>query len=613
MSKILGNQRPIPPSYPLGAHSRNRDHRAPAPRPLSLQDRILYRRLLPYARPHGKIALVAFLGMLLEALVAAGFTSLMQPLLDDALGARNSIVIAWLPLAIIALFVVRGIGVYLGDYGMALISRRMIADLRAEVFDRYLALPSRYFSERPSGDALTRLSMQVEQIGQSSTEGVKIAVLDTLIILALLGVMFWQSPLLAASVLIAGPAIALVVRIVSKRYRAISRRIQASLSDVTQMGQDAILGEREIKIYGGQSEERERFAKVNEHNRRQHLKITATNALSSATVQILAASALALVVFLATRPGELERLTPGGFTAFMTAMLAILPSLKRLTQAQALIQRGLAAAESVFEVLDEPPEKDAGQHRPERVQGAICFDQVSLRYPGRDESALDALTLSVAAGETVALVGRSGSGKSSLVSLLARLYEPDSGSVRIDGVPVTEFALLSLRAQIAFVSQQVVLFNDTVAHNIAYGALRSAPREKVIEAAVAAHAMEFIESLPHGLDTPIGERGAALSGGQRQRLALARALLKNAPILILDEATSALDNRSERLVQQALSEAMRGRTTLVIAHRLSTVERADRIVVMDRGRIVESGTHAELLARGGHYAALAQTELSHDA
>ncbi len=578
-----------------------------------MQDRLIYRRLLPYARPHGKVAAMAFFGMLLEASVAAAFTSLMQPLLDDALGARNSTVIAWLPVVIIALFVVRGVGVYLGDYGMALISRRVIADLRAQVFDRYLALPSRYFAERPSGDALTRLSMQVEQIGQASTEGVKIAVLDTLIILALLGVMFWHSPLLAGSVLLAGPAIALVVRFVSKRYRAISRRIQASLADVTQMGQDAILGEREIKIYGGQQEERERFAKVNEHNRRQHLKVTATNAMSSATVQVLAASALALVVFLATRPGELERLTPGGFTAFMTAMLAILPSLKRLTQAQALIQRGMAAAESVFEVLDEAPETDLGTLRPERVRGAVSFDNVTLRYSGRDEPALDGVSLEVAPGETLALVGRSGSGKSSLVALLARLHEPESGCVRIDGEPVQDYALAALRAQIAFVSQQVVLFNDTVAHNIAYGALRSAPRERTVAAATAAHAMEFIEALPDGLDTAIGERGSALSGGQRQRLALARALLKDAPILILDEATSALDNRSERLVQQALGEAMRGRTTLVIAHRLSTVERADRIVVMDRGRIVEIGTHAELLARGGHYSALAQTELSADA
>ncbi len=564
----------------------------------------LYRRLLPYARPHWPVALGALAGMVLEASVAAGFTALMQPLLDDALGARNASVIAWLPFAIIALFVARGLGVFIGDYGMAWISRRMIADLRAQVFQRYLVLPSRFFAERASGDALSRLSFQVEQIGQACTEGLKIWVLDSLIIIGLLGVMTWYSPQLTLSVLLAGPAIALVVRLVSKRYRAISRRIQTSVADVTQIGQDVILGEREIKIYGGQQDEAERFSKVNEHNRRQHLKVSATNAMSSALVQILAASSLALVVYVATRPGELERLTPGAFTAFMTAMLAILPSLKRLTSAQSLIQRGLAAAESVFSILDEAAEPDLGTHAPERVRGEIRLDGIRLRYPGREDYALGGIDLHVAAGETVALVGRSGSGKSSLVALLARFLHPDSGQVSIDGVPLDDYSLTALRRQLALVSQQIVLFNDSVARNIAYGDLRRSSRADIEAAARAAHAWEFIEALPQGLDTTIGERGAALSGGQRQRLAIARALLKNAPILILDEATSALDNTSERQVQQALRSAMSGRTTIVIAHRLSTVEQADRIVVMDEGRIVEQGSHAELLARGGMYAQL---------
>lgn len=567
-------------------------------------NRELYARLWPYARPHGGVAALALLGMLLEAAVAAGFTSLMQPLLDDALGARDSVVIRWLPFAIIALFVARGLGVFLGDYGMAWISRRLIADLRARVFERYLVLPSRYFAERASGDALARLSYQVEQIGQACTEGIKIWVLDSLIILGLLGVMAYYSPLLTLSVLLAGPAIALVVRLVSRRYRKISRRIQSSVADVTQIGQDVILGEREIKIYGGQRDEAERFAKVNEHNRRQHLKVAATNAMSSAIVQILAASSLALVVYLATRPGELERLTPGAFTAFMTAMLAILPSLKRLTQAQALIQRGLAAAESVFAILDEAPEPDQGTLDPQRVRGQVQFDGISLRYPGRDDYALRDIQLSIAAGETVALVGRSGSGKSSLVALLARFLAADRGRVLIDGAPIEDYALAALRRQIALVSQQIVLFNDSVAANIAYGDLRKRDRAQIEAAARAAYAWEFIEQLPQGLDTTIGERGAALSGGQRQRLAIARAWLKDAPILILDEATSALDNESERQVQQALRAAMQGRTTIVIAHRLSTVEQADRIVVMDEGRIVEQGTHAALLASNGVYAQL---------
>lgn len=564
----------------------------------------LYRRLLPHARPHWPVALAALAGMLLEAGVAAGFTALMQPLLDDALGARDDSVIRWLPLAIIGLFVARGLGVYIGDYGMAWISRRVIADLRAQVFGRYLVLPSRFFAERASGDVLARLSFQVEQIGQACTEGLKILVLDSLIIAGLLGVMTYYSPQLTLSVLLAGPLIAIVVRLVSKRYRAISRRIQTSVADVTQIGQDVILGEREIKIYGGQRDEAERFSRVNEHNRRQHLKVSATNAMSSALVQILAASSLALVVYVATRPGELERLTPGAFTAFMTAMLAILPSLKRLTSAQALIQRGLAAAESVFEILDQPGERDEGTLAPARVRGEISLRNVSVRYPGRDDYALQQVSLDIPAGQTVALVGRSGSGKSTLVALLARFIAAESGEVCIDGVPIEQYRLTALREQLALVSQQIVLFNDTIARNIAYGDLRRSDPAAIETAARAAHAWEFIEALPDGIDSTIGERGASLSGGQRQRLAIARALLKDAPILILDEATSALDNDSERLVQQALRTAMAGRTTIVVAHRLSTIEHADRIVVMDQGRIVEQGTHAALLARGSLYAAL---------
>ena len=566
----------------------------------------MYRRLFPYARPHWRVALLVFVGMLLEASVAAGFTALMQPLLDDALGARNASVIRWLPLAIVGLFVLRGTGVFLGDYGMAWISRRIIGDLRAQVFQRYLVLPSRYFSERASGDALARLSFQVEQIGQACTEGVKIYVLDSLIIVGLLGVMIYYSAWLAASVLLAGPLIAVVIGTVSRRYRAISRRIQSSVGDVTQIGQDVILGEREIKIYGGQFDEAARFAVVNENNRRQHLKISATNALSSALVQVLSASSLALVVYLATRPGEIERMTPGAFTAFMTAMLAILPSLKRLTSAQALIQRGLAAAESVFATLDEPAERDTGTDQPDRVRGAISFQGVSLRYPGREDYALHDINLDIEAGETVALVGRSGSGKSSLVALIARFLAPDSGQVKLDGVALEDYSLVALRRQLALVSQQIVLFNDSVARNIAYGDLRRRSVAEIESAARAAHAWEFIETLPQGIDTSIGERGAALSGGQRQRLAIARALLKDAPVLILDEATSALDNRSEQHVQDALRTAMAGRTTIVIAHRLSTVELADRIVVMEAGRIVEQGTHTQLLARGGVYAQLYQ-------
>lgn len=569
-----------------------------------------YRRLLSWARPYWLLAIAAVIGLVLEAAVATTFTWLLKPMLDEVFVERDAVLIAWLPWVIVILFAARGAGLFLGDYSVARISRRIIHDLRQACFERYLGLPSSYFSRHPSGELSARLTYHVEQVGQTCTEGLKILILDSLTVLGLLGVMLYWSVSLTLMVLLIGPLIGLLVSYVGRRYRRISRRVQASMSDVAQLAQDAVAAEREIKIYAAQPLFRQRFASTNRRHFGGQMKIAATSALSTATVQFLAALALALVILMATRPGRLESLSPGAFMSFISAMLLILPSLKRLTNVQAMIGRGLAAAESVFELLDQPVELVGGVLPLQRARGELRLEGVRMRYAQDRHWALDGVDLDLPAGSITALVGRSGSGKSTLAALLARFHDPEAGRILLDGEPLANYDLADLRRQIALVSQQVVLFDDSIAANIALGAAGQADSARIEAAARAAHVIEFAQDLPEGLQTRIGENGAQLSGGQRQRIALARAILKDAPILILDEATSALDNESERLIQAALAEITRGRTTLVIAHRLSTVESADRVVVMEQGRIIEQGGHAELLAAGGAYASLYHSQLS---
>ena len=406
------------------------------------------------------------------------------------------------------------------------------------------------------------------------------------------------------------PAIALVATVVSRRYRQISRRIQGTMGSVTGTVEESVGAHREVRIYGGQQHEAQRFDEITRHTRRLNLKIAATNAASSSTVQLVAAMALAALVYLGTRPQVLNVMSPGVFFSVLTAMGTMLPSLKRLTSVQANIQRGLSAADDIFQVIDLPPEVDQGVRELSRTRGDLRFEAVRLVYPRNGFEALRGVDLHCAPGSVTALVGRSGSGKSSLVGMLPRFYEPSAGRIVLDGEDYRDYTLASLRRQIAWVGQSVVLFDDTVANNIAYGELAGASEAEIIAAAEAANAMEFIARMPEGIHTRIGQSGNMLSGGQRQRIAIARAILKNAPILVLDEATSALDTESERLIQQALQRLMRDRTTLVIAHRLSTVEDADQIAVMDQGCIVERGTHPELIALGGHYAALHRMQFS---
>jgi len=582
----------------------------PAPQPRAAGE--VYRRLLRYSAQHWPVVLVATLGMLIEAAAAGGFTLLMQPMIDGTFVQRDPEVIRWLPIAILGLFVVRGIATFITDFGVAKVGRSVVLQLRQEVLAKFLRLPSAYFDREPAAALAARLSYNAEQVTQASADAVKTLVTETLTILTLLGVMLMQSVKLTTAMLVTGPIIAVVVVTVGRRYRRIHRNIQDSVGELSAAAEQALAAQHEVRVYGAQAQEQERVGRLARRNQQLNIKVVATQAFSSSIVQIFAAAALAGIVYVAGREAVQDGMTAGMFVSLISAMMAILPSLKRATRVQGQVQKGLAAAGGLFEILDLPEERDVGTCAPERVRGEIEFRAVSMRYPGAEHAALEHVDLRIPIGSTTAIVGRSGSGKSTLVRLLPRFHEPGSGEVLLDGRALGEYRLTALRRQIAIVSQHVVLFDDTVARNVAYGEMADAPRERIVAALEAANAMEFVARLPQGLDTRIGDDGALLSGGQRQRLAIARAMLKDAPILILDEATSALDPESERLIQDALAGYMRTRTTLVIAHRLATVERADQVVVLDRGRLVEQGTHAGLLARDGHYAYLHRLQFRDD-
>jgi subfamily B ATP-binding cassette protein MsbA len=572
-----------------------------------------YRRLLGYIRPFRAVAIVAVIGMVFDASCTAIFMHLIKPMLNDLFIHQDPVTIMWLPIAIVVLFFVRGGATYATDFGMARIGRGIVQSLRSEVFARYLRLPAAYFDRESSGQQISRLVYTVEQVATASTDALKTLILHSLTVLGLTANMLFTSVRLTLALFVLAPLVASIVFFVGRRYRRISHRIQRSMGSVTGIVDEVVSGHREVKIYGGQTYEARRFDAVADENRRLNLKVASTNALSTSLVQLVAACSLAAVIFVATRPGIITNMDPGSFMSVITSMMVMLTSLKQLTTVQSGMQRGIAAAQDLFSIIDTPGERDTGGVSVERCRGEIELRGVELLYPGQLRSALNGVDLKCAAGTVTALVGPSGGGKTSLVSLLPRFYEPTAGEILLDGRALGDYRIESLREQIAWVGQKVVLFNDSVARNIAYGALAGASRAEIEHAARAANAMEFIERLPQGLDSPVGEGGALLSGGQRQRIAIARALLKNAPILILDEATSALDSESERLIQNALGRLMRDRTVVVIAHRLSTIEHADQIVVLDDGRVIEQGTHAALLARSGKYSALHRMQFRDDA
>jgi len=565
----------------------------------------VYKRLLGYAGRYWPLLVASGIGMVVEAVAGGLFVQLMDPLVNRGFVNPEPRMAVLLPLAIVGLFLVRSLATYVVDYGMARTGRSVVRDLREQMLDKYLRMPSTHFDVESVPAMVSRLNFDTEQVTQAGTDAAKAIVTDGLTIAYLLGIMIAISLKVTFAMLLITPLIGVLVWFVGKRYRRISRGIQEGMGDLAQAAEQSLGAQQDVKVYGAQAFERGRYAGLVNRMLRLNMKVETTRAGSSALVQMLAASALAAIVWVATRQALQGLIDAGEFVSLMTAMMAIIPSLRRVTNVQAVIGRGVAAAERLFTILDSDEEPDAGTVRVERARGELVFEHVDLRYARDGEDAPAALrdiSFSARPGTVTAIVGRSGSGKTSLVRLVPRFYEPTAGRITLDGVALRDYRLADLRRQIALVGQRVMLFDDSVAANIAYG--REVPVDVLRQAAEGANAWEFIERLPRGLETSIGENGALLSGGQRQRLAIARAMLKDAPILILDEATAALDTESERLVQDALNRLMPDRTTLVIAHRLSTIEHADQVLVLDQGELVEQGTHAELLARGGLYAHL---------
>lgn len=575
-----------------------------------MNSQLLYFRLLRYLKPYRGVLAISLVAMVLSALTEPAFARLMKPLIDgNFVNAGVDRDLLTVPLAIVGLFLLRGVTTFVNEYTTSWVSQRLILDLRQQMFSHMLTLPAGYYDRHPSSQLVSRIAYETPFVASAGFNIVTVTVKDGLTTLGLLGVMFYTDWRLTLICMVVLPVFAISVRQVSKRMRTLSRNSQEAIRNVSEVIEETARSQRVVKIYGGQAYESERFTKHANVQRQNENKQIAASSANSNVIQLAIAGALSVIVYYASVRASQGQLTAGDFMSFLTAMLMLFAPIKRLTGINNALQRGLAAAEAVFELIDQQQEPNRGTLLKERVQGNISFRDVKFSYDQSERQALDGICLDIRAGETVALVGASGGGKTTLANMIPRFYEPDSGEILLDGSPLGDYELRGLRSHISLVSQDVVLFNDSVASNIAYGC-SGLSQEAIIDAARKAHAYDFIMDLPAGFETVIGENGTRLSGGQKQRLAIARALLKNAPILILDEATSALDNESEHKVQMALQNLTRERTTLVIAHRLSTIEHADRIVVLQRGRIVEQGNHQALLEQGGIYAQLHRNQFA---
>lgn len=564
-----------------------------------------FKRLFPIIKQYKSGIIVGAIALVLNALVDSGLIYLLKPLLDEGFGQADHGFLKLMSVLVVAFILVRGITNYVAGYCLAWSSGNVVMTLRRTIFQHLIYMPVSYFDKNPIGRSLSRVTYDTEMVANSSSHALVTIVREGAYLISLFVVMIYTSWQLSVVLFMLAPVIGVLIGIVSKRFRQLSRNIQSSMGELTVTTEQMLKGHKEVLSFGGQEIEKARFDRVSNDMRRKGMKIVSADGISDGLVQLIASFALSIILYLSTVEGlHIEDLTAGSFTVVFSSMMAMLRPLKSLTNVNSQFQRGMAACQTLFEFLDLKTENDNGTVEVERAKGNITFNHVSFGYEGKDGLALNDISFSLPQGKTIALVGRSGSGKSTIANLLTRFYDIEQGEITLDGINIQDYRLANLRAQCSIVSQQVHLFNDTIANNIAYAATDKYSREDIINAAKAAHAMEFIEKLDDGLDTVIGENGASLSGGQRQRLAIARALLRNSPILVLDEATSALDTESERAIQSALAALQKDKTVLVIAHRLSTIENADEILVVDQGKIIERGTHQALLAQNGAYSQL---------
>lgn len=569
----------------------------------------ILKRLLTYTKGRRKGLALAMIGMAGYAGVDTLFVSSIKPLIDDGLSGKDPSVLFWMPFFVMGVVALRGVCNFTSDFFMAWVGNHVVMSLQRSVFGHLMGMPMAFFDKHNTGNLLSKVTYDAGQVSSAASSTLVSLVREGCTVIGLLGLMFYYSWQLSLIFFVIGPLVGVLISVISKRFRKLSRQIQLAMGNITTSTEQMLRGHREVLMFGGQSVEEKRFDSVSNNVRHQNMKLVVADAVGTPLVQFIASIALALVLYLSTVDGIKESLSAGTFTTVITALMMLLKPLKSLTQVNVQFQRGISACQSLFELIDLPLEKDDGTRSLDKAQGKIVFDNVTFTYPTKDAPALRNVSFTVEPGKTVALVGRSGSGKSTIASLLTRFYDIDNGSILLDGHDLREYRLTDLRKQFALVSQNVHLFNDTVANNIAYAATEKYTREQIVQAAKLANADEFIVKMPNGYDTVIGENGANLSGGQRQRLAIARALLRDMPILLLDEATSALDTESERKIQSALESLTQNRTTLVIAHRLSTIEHADEILVVDDGQIIERGTHEELLQLGGAYSLLRRTQM----
>ena len=571
-----------------------------------------FKRLWPTIAPFKLGLVVSAAALVFNALTDAALIQMLKPLLDDGFGKADNSFLKMMAVVVVLLIFVRGVTSFISTYCLAWVSGKVVMTMRRKVFKHFMYMPVTFFDQNSSGRLLSRITYDSELVASSSSGALVTIVREGAYIISLLAVMFYTSWQLALVLFIIGPIIAIIIRIVSKKFRQLGKNLQNSMGNLTSSAEQMLKGHKVVLSFGGQKIEEERFNQVSNDMRRKGMKVMMADAISDPVVQIIASFALAAVLYLATLPGIMtQNLSAGSFTVVFSSMLAMMRPLKSLTNVNAQFQRGMAACQTLFALLDMETEKDNGTYATDKVEGEVAFKNVSFSYNGKEQLALNNISFTIPKGKTVALVGRSGSGKSTIANLVTRFYDIEKGEITLDGINIQDYTLANLREHCAVVSQQVHLFNDTIANNIAYAATEKYTREQIIEAAKAAYAMEFIEKLENGLDTVIGENGASLSGGQRQRLAIARALLRNSPVLILDEATSALDTESERAIQAALETLQKDRTVLVIAHRLSTIEKADEILVIEQGEIKERGSHQELLALNGAYKQLHNTQFNH--